>query len=545
MGSAGLKLSPVFKTFAVLLFTALIVTPRPVTAQKLHTSSRWIVDEGGNRVKLACINWLSNLQPILAEGLHRQPVDALSASIKSMGFNCVRFTWPLYLATNESLSTRTVRQTFQELGLHDAIAGIESNNPSIVDLPTIEAYKAVLTSLRNNNVMVILDNHISTPGMCCIYDDGNSFFGDRYLDPVQWMEGLRFMATLATGFENVVGMSLRNELRGPRQNVDLWYKYMQQGAETVHAANPNVLVILSGLDYDTNLSFLQNRQVNVTFTKKVVFELHWYAVSSSNSLSEWVNGNLNEVCARVSSKVEQTSIFLRRQGFPLFLSEFGVDQTGTDENDARFFTCLLRTTAMLDLDFALWGLLGSYYLRDGIIDRDESYGILNHNWTGVRNSTFLQRISAIQPPFRGPGLKETGQHNIIFHPLTGMCVIRESPTSPLKLGSCKQSVNWIYTPRKNLMLKKKKMTRRYLQTDGPGKAVTIGLNLTTWERISASRMHLATNVGGKRACLDVEGQLELVARDCKCLSGDASCDPSSQWFILLSSTRLWRNLRSN
>ncbi|KAI4387679.1 hypothetical protein MLD38_000092 [Melastoma candidum] len=462
-----------------------------------------------------------------------------------MGFNCVRFTWPLYLATNDTLSARTVRQTFQELGLHDTIPRIESNNPSIVDLPTIEAYKAVLTSLRNNNVMVILDNHISTPGMCCIYDDGDYFFGDRYLDPVLWMKGLRFMATLSTGFDNVVGMSLRNELRGPRQNVDLWYKYMQQGAETVHAANPNVLVVMSGLDYDTSLSFLQNRQVNVTFTEKIVFELHWYATSSSNSLSEWVNGNLNDMCARVSSKVEQTSIFLRCQGFPLFLSEVGVDQTGRDENDARFFSCLLRTAAMLDLDFALWGLHGSYYLRDGIVHREESYGILDRNWTGVRNLTFLQRLSAIQSPYRGPGLNETGQHNIIFHPLRGMCVTRESPIAPLKLGSCEQSLSWIYTPGKNLMLKKKKkkkkkkkITWRYLQTDGLGKPVTIGRKATTWEVISASKMHIATNLGGIQACLDIEGHQELVAKECKCLSGDASCDPSSQWFTLVSSTRL-------
>lgn len=66
-----------------------------------------------------------------------------------------------------------------------------------------------------NNIMVILDNHVSKPGWCCSDDDGNSFFADRYFDPKVWAEGLSNMATLFAGAPNVVGMSLRNELRPP------------------------------------------------------------------------------------------------------------------------------------------------------------------------------------------------------------------------------------------------------------------------------------------------------------------------------------------
>lgn len=52
---------------------------------------------------------------------------------------------------------------------------------------------------------------------------------------------------------------------------------MPQGAEAVHAANPKLLVIVSGIDYDTNLSFFRDRSVTVSFTDKLVFELHWYS----------------------------------------------------------------------------------------------------------------------------------------------------------------------------------------------------------------------------------------------------------------------------
>lgn len=74
--------------------------------------------------------------------------------------------------------------------------------------------------------MVILDNHISQPGWCCSAYDGSGFFGDIYFNPDLWIKGLTQMATLFKGVPNVVGMSLRNELRGQRQNLPAWYRYM-------------------------------------------------------------------------------------------------------------------------------------------------------------------------------------------------------------------------------------------------------------------------------------------------------------------------------
>lgn len=82
-----------------------------------------------------------------------------------------------------------------------------------------------MASLAKNNVMIILDNHISKPGWCCSRFDGNGFFGDEYFDPHLWIQGLTKVATTFKATTNVVGMSLRNELRGPLQNVDDWYRY--------------------------------------------------------------------------------------------------------------------------------------------------------------------------------------------------------------------------------------------------------------------------------------------------------------------------------
>lgn len=131
----------------LILFNLLIITPevvKPVVAVAgvpLNTNSRWIVNQDGLRVKLACVNWVSHLDAVVAEGLSKQPVDVISKGIKSMGFNCVRLTWPILLVTNDSLSSLTVRQSFQNLGLLDSVAGVQANNPSIIDLTLIQAFQ--------------------------------------------------------------------------------------------------------------------------------------------------------------------------------------------------------------------------------------------------------------------------------------------------------------------------------------------------------------------------------------------------------------------
>lgn len=92
----------------------------------------------------------------------------------------------------------------------------------------------VVASLDRNNVMMILDNQISKPGWCCSDFDGNGFFGDQYFDPDVWLKGLTIVATMFNNSTNVVGMSLRNELRGPRQNVSVWYRYHTHTFKNLH-----------------------------------------------------------------------------------------------------------------------------------------------------------------------------------------------------------------------------------------------------------------------------------------------------------------------
>ncbi|KAJ8465767.1 hypothetical protein OPV22_028319 [Ensete ventricosum] len=521
--------------FLLFLF-ATTASPAPI-ALPLSTSSRWVVDDDGRRVKLACVNWAAHLEPAVAEGLSKQPLDAISKSVAAMGFNCVRLTWPLYLLTDSSFGSLTVRQSLERLGLAESAAGVRVNNPGLLDLTLVQAFQAVVSNLASNSLMVILDNQISKPGWCCSKYDDNGFFGDKYFDTDEWLRGLEMMATMFNSSASVVGMSLRNELRGPKQNVSLWYRYMQRGAEIVHSANPDILVILSGLDYDKDLSFLSEKQVNLSFTKKLVFEYHWYGFSDGG---DWGSQNPNEVCAMVIGNITRKGGFLLEQGWPLFLSEFGIDQRGVNEADNHFLSCFLSFAAEKDIDWALWALQGSYYIREGQLGLDETYGALSWDWCKARNSSFIQRLSAIQSPFQGPGLPKSSPYNMIFHPSTGLCIVTNSQLKQLQLGQCAESSAWSYTRQKNLVLKG---TKYCLQPEGVSKPAKLGVgckvSTAKWDLISSSKMHISSNLtnNGNNVCLDIDDNGTIMTNRCKCLSLDGTCNPGSQWFKIIRSSR--------
>ncbi|PNX97645.1 hydrolyzing O-glycosyl compounds hydrolase [Trifolium pratense] len=134
----------------------------------------------------------------------------------------------------------------------------------------IEAFDAAVNELGAQNVKVLLDNQVSEPKwwLCDDYDE-NGFFHDSHFDPQEWIHGLTLAANHFSEYHTIVAMSLRNELHGPRQNLKDWYKYMSQAALAIHKVNPNVLVVISGLNYDTELQFLRNKPLKLDFHRQV------------------------------------------------------------------------------------------------------------------------------------------------------------------------------------------------------------------------------------------------------------------------------------
>ena len=55
-----------------------------------------VVDNSGARVKLACVNWYgAHMEGHVVNGLDKQPIASIAATIRELGFNCVRLPFSL------------------------------------------------------------------------------------------------------------------------------------------------------------------------------------------------------------------------------------------------------------------------------------------------------------------------------------------------------------------------------------------------------------------------------------------------------------------
>ncbi|XP_054778448.1 glycosyl hydrolase 5 family protein-like [Prosopis cineraria] len=351
----------------------------------LSTQNKWILDEStGRRAKFACVNWAGHLEPMIPEGFHKQPLKHIVAQIAQHKFNCVRLTYAIHMWTRHG--NDTVGDTLLNLDLPDAIQGMEKNNPSFLVMTHVQVFEVVVRELGAHKVRVLLDNHVSKPKWCCNDDDENGFFHDRHFDPEEWIQGLTLAAKHFAGNSAVAAMSLRNELHGPRQNQGDWYKYMSHAARAIHKANPQVLVVISGLNYDTELQFLRKKALNLDIDYRAGF-----VTTGENAV-------------------------------PLIFTEFGFDQTGGSEEDLKFLTCIQTYLAGRDMDWALWTLQGSYYMREERVDVEDTFGVLDSSWNQLKNPNLTQMLQLLQRTNQDRGSK-LPQHSILYHPLSGQCVM--------------------------------------------------------------------------------------------------------------------------
>jgi hypothetical protein len=120
-------------------------------------------------------------------------------------------------------------------------------------------------------------------------------------------------------------------------------------------ANPNALVILSGLGYDTRIDFAGSMLTTGAlprFNFKLVMEAHVYSWSQS------ANFDTPEGCAAARDLWGQRFGFLLNQNqaytVPVFLSEFG---SWTTDN---FIRCISGYLTGNEMGFAWWTIGASY-----------------------------------------------------------------------------------------------------------------------------------------------------------------------------------------
>ncbi|KAG0456056.1 hypothetical protein HPP92_023844 [Vanilla planifolia] len=90
-------------------------------------------------------------------------------------------------------------------------------------------------------------------------------------------------------------------------------------------------------------------------------------------------GTPNQVCGSIGASVMKGGIPGVKQGWPLFFSEFGVDQGGINTSDSRYLGCFLGLAAELDVDWALWTLQRKLLSKEGVLGMEGSMVLFSYS----------------------------------------------------------------------------------------------------------------------------------------------------------------------
>jgi len=372
-----------------------------------------IVDMTGASLKFAGTNWPGHGEVMIPEGLQYQSIEKIVTDIKSLGMNVIRLTFAIEMVdeiyNNDGedidLQTAFISGLGQDNGTAK-LADVLANNPQFTEQTTrLEVYDAVVAELARQEIYVNLDNHMSAGRWCCSGTDGNTWWGDTDFNADNWVRGLTYMAEHGAAWSNLMSMSLRNELREPTNNDavaetyswETWYSHIPEAAKAVNGANPDILVILSGLNYDTTMQPVVRGEAlspgDQTFSfddfpgfaNKLVIELHNYNTEATSCAD--LSGALYNGGAQAMNPDEESTVNV----FPVLITEFGFVQDGA-KWESVYATCLAEWMPANTAGWMQWVIVGSYYERSGEQDYDESWGLYNHDWSDWRDPAYVNNL---------------------------------------------------------------------------------------------------------------------------------------------------------
>jgi hypothetical protein len=385
-----------------------------------HTEGKNIIDATGLPFTYVGINWPGEGQTMIPEGLQYSSIADIVAKIKSLDYNSVRMGWATEMVDDildnggdVSIKDTMVKALGPELA-PSIICQILDHNPNFTENTTrLEVWDAIAAELHKQKLHLVFNNHVSKAIWCCSPDDGNGWFGDTYFDVAKWKRSLAYMAKYTAKWPARTALSLRNELRqvnGPANDTygwSLWYDEMIDAANIVNAAAPDALVFISGLNYDHELNPItageplrppeDKRVFNLSdfhYADKIVFELHSYDNSIANCTFFQY-----ELYQRGFNALDVTPQTTSRNIAPVVLTEFGFAQNSSDYQGV-YASCLkdfltgdnrVLNASRIEgpIGHFEWNLGGSYYVREGIVDHDDWWALLNHDWSDWRNHTVL------------------------------------------------------------------------------------------------------------------------------------------------------------
>ena len=348
----------------------------------LHTAGAYIVDSNGLRVRLNAFNWYgADSTDFVVAGLQAQPLAAIVATIKALGFNAVRLPW-----SNQLYESNPVVGNYA-LTANVSLQG--ENALTILD--------QVVNALTGAGIMVILDNHNSNAEWCCSTTDNNQLWYNTAYPETNWIADWQGIVARYDKNPWVIGADLRNEPRGTAtwggSAATDWHAAAQRGGDAVQTIDSHMLIFVEGISYAGDLSGVASLPIVLNTPNQLVYEAHDYGY--------WYSG--------LTSQSNYQSIITPKWGYlvtgsnpqPLWIGEFGTCNTAntcvssTANTDNGFWFGFLTTYLQANkLDWSYWAINGTESTGNTRTwGAAETYGVLNPTWNA---SSLPALTSALQ-----------------------------------------------------------------------------------------------------------------------------------------------------
>jgi endoglucanase len=413
--------SPLWLTILLLsaMFTSLSRTTYAQGAGYWHTSGNQILDSNNHEVRIAGINWYGfETTDQVVHGLWSQDYHIILKAIKDNGYNVIRLPY-----SNQMVEAPLVPSSISFANGGGPI------NTDLQGLNSLEVMDKMISAAGTLGLRVILDNHRSEAGNSAEASGlwyTNAYPESAWIHDWQVLVGRYASYRDGSGDPVVIGADLRNEphlsiygsltgscwtgdssLSGcPTSNTAKnWPAAAERAGNAVLTANPNLLVIVEGVDcyngdcdwWGGNLEGVSSHPVTLRVSGRLVYSAHDYGPNLFQQ--SWFNSNtsLSSLSSVWHKFWEYVSV---DNTAPIMVGEFGTDNNSSDiENSAagsqgQWFESL--ATYLRDNPRLSW----TYWALNG----EDSYGLLDNQYDLTPASSLKQdELALMQFPLGGGG----------------------------------------------------------------------------------------------------------------------------------------------
>jgi aryl-phospho-beta-D-glucosidase BglC (GH1 family) len=374
---------------AASLLTNQIVATIPTW---LHAEGTQIADARGNPVHIAALNWYGAESPdFVVGGLDFRSYQQILQTIHDLGYNTIRLPFSNQLVEQNPVVTAHLKANPQLRGQH-----------ALDILDTIINYAGAL------GLSIILDDHRSEAGWST--EQNGLWYTPQYSD-ASFVADWTAMAQRYAGTNTVIGLDLRNEPHatatwGDGNPATDWRDAAQRAGNAALAVNPNVLIIVEGVQYygtapsawwGANLMGVATAPVQLQYADgtsardRLVYSAHDYGPNMCGSGCPWFNGSTTY--ASLAQMWDSYFGFVasdpaKPYAAPLWLGEFGtcnlqktcVADT-TPGSQGQWFASLVQYLSERHLGWAYWSVNGTQSSGTSrSYGQAEGYGLLSADW---------------------------------------------------------------------------------------------------------------------------------------------------------------------